>query len=169
MKRILILGSCGSGKSTLARQIGERLGVPVAHMDVLFWKPGWVETSDSELLPKIRKFIKGPAWVFDGNYTRSLALRLKRADTVVFLDLNKWVCRWRVIKRWMMWAGRQRPDIGPGCPEKMDWQFFMWVWNHDRAGALARISALRPKHKVHCLRNSAEVEAFLQSLPGRPR
>lgn len=163
MRRILVLGPNGSGKSTTARLIGDKLKLPVTHMDVLFWKPGWVESSRSELIPKIKKVIKGDAWVFDGNYLGSLDLRLRRADTVVYLDLNKWLCRWRVIYRWLKWAGKQRPDLGEGCPDKMDWEFFMWAWNYNRAKTLATIMALK-KHRVYRLRSRSEVETFIESL-----
>jgi len=123
-----------------------------------------VESSDPELDPKVRRFIKGKTWVFDGNYSRSLDMRLKRADTVVYLDINKWICRWRVIQRWLTWHGRQRPDMGEGCPEKMDWEFFMWVWNFDRATTLAKILVWGRKHKVFRLRNGRDMKDFLKFL-----
>jgi adenylate kinase family enzyme len=164
VKRILVLGSCGAGKSTLAKRLGARLGLPVVHMDVLSWDPGWTAVSQAELLVRLEKVLRRKAWVIDGNYGSTLDFRLRRADTVVYLDINKWICRFRVIQRWLTWFGRNRPDMGPGCPEKMDWEFFMWVWNFDRSKTLAKISALGPKHRVFRLRNSKEVEAFVASL-----
>ncbi len=44
MKRLAIVGCAGAGKSTLARLLGQILGLPVFHLDALFWRPGWVET-----------------------------------------------------------------------------------------------------------------------------
>lgn len=39
-KRILILGCGGAGKSTLARRLGAATGLPVVHLDGLYWQPG---------------------------------------------------------------------------------------------------------------------------------
>jgi len=41
MRRILVIGIAGGGKSTLALKLGEVLGLPVIHLDAIFWKPGW--------------------------------------------------------------------------------------------------------------------------------
>ena len=41
MERILIIGCSGSGKSRLARQLGQKLGLPVVHLDQLWWKENW--------------------------------------------------------------------------------------------------------------------------------
>lgn len=34
--RVIIVGNSGSGKLTLAREMGERLGLPVVHLDKVF-------------------------------------------------------------------------------------------------------------------------------------
>jgi adenylate kinase family enzyme len=60
MKRILIIGCGGAGKSTLARQLGDKLGLPVVHLDKLFWHPGWVESSKEEIDEKIRIEMEKP-------------------------------------------------------------------------------------------------------------
>ena len=70
----------------------------------------------------------GDRWIMDGNYGRTLPVRLAAADTVIFLDLPRVVCTWRVLKRQVRWLGRVRPDAAPGCPERLTWEFVSWVW-----------------------------------------
>ncbi|MDG0808073.1 EutP/PduV family microcompartment system protein [Cohnella rhizosphaerae] len=84
MQRILVIGSAGSGKSTLSQRLSEQLQLPVIHLDKYYWKPNWVPTPNEDW----DKFVLGTTnrdqWIMDGNYTRTLDLRLKRADTVIF-------------------------------------------------------------------------------------
>ena len=47
MKRIIVVGSQGSGKTRLSLALGKKLGLPVIHLDVLYWRPGW-KPSDKE-------------------------------------------------------------------------------------------------------------------------
>ena len=61
MERVLIIGCGGSGKSTLARQLGEKTGLPVVHLDKLFWHPGWVESPPEEIDEKIQQVLEEPA------------------------------------------------------------------------------------------------------------
>ena len=100
MQRIVILGNAGSGKSTLARQIGARLGVPVVHLDTLFWETGWVEPDAETFRTRVRNAVAGEAWVCEGNYARrTFDLRLPRADLVIWLDTPRLTCLKRVILR----------------------------------------------------------------------
>ena len=132
MERILIIGCGGSGKSTLARQLGEKLNLPVVHLDKLFWKPGWVESSKEEIDAKIMEEISKPQWIMDGNFNRTMPVRIKYCDAVIYLDFSRFACLRGVAKRILTTYGKVRPDMGEGCPERIDWEFLKWVWNFNK-------------------------------------
>lgn len=167
MERILIIGAGGAGKSTLARQLGSLLGLEVIHLDALYWQPGWVETTKTEWQATIRQLIQRPRWVMDGNYGGTLDLRMARADTVIFLDLSRWHCLWRIGRRRWQYAGKTRPDMAAACPEKLDWGFVHWVWSYRerrRPLILEKLAQLRPDQTAIVLESPAAVNQFLQTL-----
>jgi len=122
-KRIVILGPSGAGKSTLARRIGECVGLPVVHLDAIYWKPGRVPTEVGRFRERVTEVAAGDAWVMDGNYTRHLDLRLPRAEAVIWLDLPRSVYFPRSVWRAIRNLGRERDDVGPGCPERFELSF----------------------------------------------
>ncbi|MGH9842177.1 MAG: hypothetical protein ACREEM_25785 [Blastocatellia bacterium] len=111
MRKVLVIGSGGAGKSTFAKCLGERLHIEVIHLDMLYWNPGWIETPKAEWLRAVEELVKRDAWIMDGNYSGTLDLRLKACDTVIFLDLPRLTCLWRVLKRVVQYRGRRRPDM----------------------------------------------------------
>ncbi|MCL9983046.1 MAG: AAA family ATPase [Erythrobacter sp.] len=129
MKRVLIIGPCGSGKSTLARELAPRMGLPLIHMDQLGWQAGWVETEKAELNARLAEVVAQEAWLIEGNYGSTLAPRLERADTVIYLDFPIRLCLARLIRRIITHRGRSRPDMPEGCPERFDLAFFWYVMN----------------------------------------
>jgi len=132
MERILIIGCGGAGKSTLARQLGEKLNLPVVHLDKLFWHPGWVESAKEEIDKKIMEAMSASQWIIDGNYNRTLPKRLECSDTVIYLDFSRIACLMGVAKRILTTYGKVRPDMGEGCPERINLEFLMWVWNFNK-------------------------------------
>lgn len=132
MERILIIGCGGAGKSTLARQLGELTGLPVVHLDKLFWHPGWVESTKEEIDAKITAALDEPQWIMDGNYNRTLPLRIQKCDTVIYLDFSRFACLMGVAKRVLTTYGTVRPDMAEGCPERFDLDFLKWVWNFNK-------------------------------------
>ena len=131
MERVLVIGPSGAGKSTLATELGRRLALPVHHMDQLHWQPGWVEGSDAELRAKLDAIVASERWLIDGHYGATLAERLARADTVVYLDYPIRLCLRRLLGRLWTYRGRTRPDMTEGCPERFDLEFLLYVltWN----------------------------------------
>src|SRR5689334_6355712 len=84
--RVLVIGMAGAGKSTFSRALAARTGLPLIHLDVYYWKPGWSKPTESEWRDKQRDLLSGRTWIADGNDPESLDLRLERADTVVHLE-----------------------------------------------------------------------------------
>lgn len=166
MERILIIGCGGAGKSTLARTLGEKLGIPVVHLDKLFWKPGWVESSKEEIDEKIYAEMVKPQWIMDGNYNRTLPQRVQHCDTIIYLDFSRFACLMGVLKRIITTYGTVRPDMGEGCPERIDLEFLKWVWNYNRDKRERNYRLLNEATHAQTivLKNRRMVKRFLQSL-----
>lgn len=166
MERILLIGSGGAGKSTLARQMGEKLNIPVVHLDKLFWHPGWVESTKEEIDARIFQEIRKPQWIMDGNYNRTLPQRLEYCDTVIYMDFNRAACLMGVLKRVLTTYGKVRPDMGEGCPERIDFEFLKWVWNFNKNKREKYYRLLNEAQGVNTivLKNRRMVKRFLESL-----
>jgi adenylate kinase family enzyme len=129
MRRVLVTGSPGSGKSTLARELGEKLQVPVIHLDFHFWKPGWQPVEEVVFRERVSELCATPAWVMDGNYAQTFDIRIPRADTLVWLECSRVTCLLRVLRRSLRDYGRSSGRLPAGCPERIDYQFYRYVWD----------------------------------------
>lgn len=168
MKRVMIIGGPGSGKSTLAVRIGRKLDIPVTHLDRLFFTSNWVERPKETFISSVTDRVGFKKWIIEGNYFDTWPMRSERADTVIFLDLNTITRFYRVIKRWWRYRGQTRPDLAPGCPEKIDLFFLWWViWiypQQKRKEAVALCEALRGNKNIYHLTKVRDVEMFLDDL-----
>ena len=126
-RNVLVLGCGGAGKSTLASDMGRRFSLPVVHLDRIWWRSGWVNCSEEEFDALLARELAKPAWVMDGNYLRTLAVRLQAADAAVLYDLPAEVCLQSVYARAKRYAGRSRPDMPEGCIEQVDGEFEAWI------------------------------------------
>jgi len=145
--RIALIGCPGSGKSTLARQIAEKTGHPVIHLDYQYWQPGWVPVPKDEFRAMQEQWVRSERWIIDGFYGGTLELRFAAADLVIFLDLPRLLCAWRVIRR----NGTPRPDLRPGLEQgegklSKDYAQFCWTILRNRRKDQRLLRALHEKY-----------------------
>src|SRR5690606_623154 len=120
----MVIGvSPGAGKSTFARKLGDTLNINVYHLDSIYWKSGWVESTLEEFEAKQREIVKRGKWIIEGNYSNTFHIRAAECDTVIYIEVPLYVCLFRVVKRWLTNIGKTRPDMAKGCKEKLDWAF----------------------------------------------
>ena len=167
MERILIIGCGGAGKSTLARTLGEKTGLPVIHLDQIWWAPGnWKHMEREDFDARLREEIEKPQWILDGNYNRTMELRMEKCDTVIYLDFPRMIClkNWvgRVIKNW----GKARPDMAEGCAEWFDPEMAQWIWNFNKQNRQRYYQLLNEAEGIETivLKNRRMVKRFLNSL-----
>jgi adenylate kinase family enzyme len=143
------------------------LELPVCHLDVLWWRPGWVEAGEAAFDEELEAVVATDDWIADGNYSRTIPMRLARAGAAIMLDFPRTLCLYRVLKRRMMYAGRPRPDMAPGCPEKVDREFIRWLWDYptrSRPRVLQWLHSFGEAHPFVHLDRPNDVKQLLDSL-----
>ena len=169
MKRILIIGGNGSGKTTLARALSSKLGLPLIHLDKLYWRDDWRHASDKELSAAIQTELEKDEWIIDGNMKRFLRQRLKYCDTVIYLDFPSVVCAWGALKRIIHSHNKSRPDMGGNCIEKLDRRSFdfiksIFAFNRRNRGDFYKWIAEAGNAELIVLKNRRQVKRFLKNI-----
>jgi adenylate kinase family enzyme len=170
MRKIIVIGCQGSGKTSLALKLGQKLRVPVVHLDVLYWRPGWTASDKTGFRARVADAIAGDSWIVDGTYWGlAFDLTLARADILIVIERPRWLCQWRIVWRSAFTRNGTRPDLPEGCPEQFDWNLMReaWRYNNDRWPV---IEAERLKYGAEVpvvrLSRDGEIEDFLDALDG---
>ena len=121
-RRILVIGCPGAGKSTFARTLQKKTGLPLYYLDMLFHRADKITVTDEEFDEQLITILNKGAWIIDGNYLRTLSMRLEYADAVFFLDYPLSVCLDGVRSR----IGQKREDM-PWIEEEFDKEFEEWI------------------------------------------
>ena len=165
-QRIVVVGCSGGGKSTLARKPGQRLALPVVHLDVLHYLPGWNRASIADFRDRVTEAHRGEAWTSEGNFASwTFDLRLPRAEALIVLERPRWLCLWLVFRRAAL-ERSNRPDLPLGCSEQIDRDLLEYIWDFGKIGR-TEIETARlihgPSVPVLRLSRNREVSSFLSS------
>lgn len=151
MKRVLVIGCPGAGKTTFSWKLAAKTGLPIIHLDAIFWKENWTHITREEFDSKLDAVLEQESWIIDGNYSRTLPQRLCKCDCVIYLDYSRIVCLVGVLKRVLHYYGKSRPDMADNCPERLDIPFLKYVWSFSK----------EEKPKIEQSLNSADILTFI--------
>lgn len=162
-KKIVIVGVSASGKSVFGRALAQRTSIPLTHMDTIWWKAGWVETSEEEATEKLGSITTSSEWIVEGYIPKDARpFVFERADTIIYLDYSGSTAAWRYVKRWWKHRKQARPEL-EGSPEKFSFKFLKLVWTKGEAKSLNLfLSQVKNKEKIIILQTPSEAEALLR-------
>ena len=150
MRRIAVVGISGAGKSHYARKLHARTGLPLRHMDSLFWCGAWEAVPEAEYVATQRALIAEETWIIEGYIDPALGERARAADLIVYLDFPGVLCAWRVLLRWRRHRRVARPELPRGAVECLSLRFLWTVLR--RAERPAIEAALRGVESARVVR-----------------
>ncbi len=161
MQRVLVIGCPGSGKSTFAGGLHAATGLPLFHLDMLFWNADRTVVEKSVFLSRLSNVLGGDAWIIDGHYPSTMEMRMAACDTVFFLDYPPSLCLAGIIER----RGKERSDM-PWIEEEEDPALTERVRAFPEEGrpALLSLFAAYPDKRIITFKSREEADAFLAAL-----
>jgi adenylate kinase family enzyme len=174
VQRVAIVGGSGSGKSTLAEALSRRLDAQLIELDALFHRADWVPTPTPEFRAEVAAALDTPRWVVAGNYSVVMDLTQGGADTIIWLDMPRWLVTSRVAKRSLkrvvtgeeLWNGNREHwrNLMSRDPEL---NVIVWAWTHHRVHTARYEGFMTGKFwahaTVHRLRSPRAVKRFMAS------
>ncbi len=161
MNKAIIIGCPGSGKSTFSKALHEKTGLPLYHLDMLYWNSDRTTVSKELFRERLQKVLEESSWIIDGNYGSTIELRLKECDTVFFLDYPLEVCIDGVRER----KGKVRTDM-PWIETEDDEEFLDFIRSYN-AESRPKVMELLKKYidkDIHIFKSRAEADEYLKTL-----
>ena len=158
MQRIVVIGCPGSGKSTLSRELHSKTGIPLFHLDMMYWNADKTTVEKRVFLGRLSSTLKKDKWIIDGNYTSTMELRIAACDTVIFLDYPPDLCLDGIRER----RGKQRSDM-PWIETEEDAEFIEFVKSYNKK-QMPTVLALLEKYNtkdIIILKNREQAADFL--------
>ena len=160
--KIIVLGCPGSGKSTFAEKLATRTGLPLFHLDNIWWMADRTNIGRDAFDRELDRLLQAGKWIIDGDYSRTYEIRIRACDTVIFLDCSEETCLGGVLGR----VGQERPDI-PWVEQQPDPELLELVRNYRSVNRpkLLALLAKYPEKQTLIFRTRAEADGWLSGMP----
>ena len=163
MKRIMIVGKSGSGKTYFADKLSQSTGIKAIHLDKLYYNPDWSHAyTKDEFTTLVSEIINGDKWIIDGNYSRTMDERVRRADVIIFFNTSLLKSFYYVIIR-ALFPKNNVPDKHEGMKEKISWTLFKQMATYPTSMIMEKISQ-NPNAELYIVRNHNEANTLLSRL-----
>ena len=161
MERIVVIGCPGSGKSTFSKALAEKTSLPLHHLDLMFWNEDKTMVEKSAFLARLHAVLSGERWIIDGNYASTMELRIKAADTVIFLDFSCEVCLSGIRER----RGKPRSDM-PWFETEEDAKFVEFIerYNEEQRPKVMELLSRYGDRNIVIFKERKDAEEFLASV-----
>ena len=165
MNRILVLGNSGAGKSSFTVSLAKKLNINYLHLDKIVYKMSWDLPCFEDLQIEINKIINDEKWIMDGNFLNNCTNRFEECDTIFFLDINRFVCLFSVLKRNKKYKGKPRESRSDLCDEKITFSYLKWVfWDYYRTSRkqIKKIILDDSDKKVIVFKNRKQINKYIK-------
>ena len=160
-RRVLVIGCPGGGKSTFSRALHAATGLPLHHLDMMYWTSDRTTVTRETFLTRLQTVLDTDSWIIDGNYSSTMEQRMKTCDVVFFLDYPVEVCLEGIAAR----RGQVRSDM-PWVEWEDDPEFLDFVKRFPTEERLKILDLLKkfPDMSVLHFTSRAEADGYLASL-----
>ena len=162
MQKVIIIGCPGSGKTTFAERLHQITGLPLYYLDAIWHKPDKTHISRADFDRAVSEIFHMPQWIIDGNYNRTIEMRLRQCDTVFLFDLPTEVCIQGATDR----LGKARYDL-PWIENELTPSFKQSIEDFSR-NSLPGIYELMEKYckgrQVIVFKSREDADAYLKSI-----
>ena len=158
MKKVIVIGCPGSGKSTISRALHNKTGIPLYHLDMMYWNADKTTVEKSVFLERLFAVLEKDEWIIDGNYGSTMELRMVACDTVIFLDYPLDVCLDGIRAR----CGTPRSDM-PWIETEEDAEFIEFIksYNEQQKPKVLELLKQYSDKNIVILRSREEADTFL--------
>ena len=158
MKKIIVIGCPGSGKSTVSRALHNKTGIPLYHLDMMYWNADKTTVEKSVFLERLSAVLEKDEWIIDGNYGSTMELRMAVCDTVIFLDYPLDFCLDGIRKR----RGKPRSDM-PWIETEEDAEFLEFIksYNEQQKPKVLELLKKYSDKNIIVLESREQADAFL--------
>ena len=161
MNRVLVIGCPGSGKSMFSRALHRITGLPLFHLDMMYWNADRTTVDPSVFHDRLKSVLQNEEWIIDGNYASTMELRMQACDTIVFLDYPQEVCLAGIRER----RGKVRPDmpwVEPENEEDEEFIAFVQSFRMQNRPKIMQLLARYGEKDIHVFEKRSQADAFLR-------